>query len=355
MSKWVVFMTRNFRLRYWTLFWPKYPVWAAAGAAVAVMIRAAAIAASARRVMKPSTRASIKSATRLPVGTAALDGIRSGSAEPNPDEVRLLMRAQPACPAGGLVPRRQLIGFACAVALLAGVPASRAAQSDTAPSSPAPAPPPQTSPPPAAAAPTAAAPSSDLDALMARALQKRDVDRRTLSDYVLDEVESVEVLGPGRAPITRIRREYTWYVREGIHVRSPLRFDGVPIPESDRREYEEKWFHREQERRQHRAEREATRASEGKPPTLGPAALNEPRFVSESYFLDFKFEPGNYYLAGRDSLDKHDVLKIDYYPTHLFSDDDEPRPGASGSKEYKHQRKRSEEDLEQDLDRKMNK
>ena len=47
--------------------------------------------------------------------------------------------------------------------------------------------------------------------------------------------------------------------------------------------------------------------------------------------MDFKFEPGNYYLAGRDTLDGHDVLKIDYYPTKLFDDDDDEdaeRPGA---------------------------
>ena len=69
--------------------------------------------------------------------------------------------------------------------------------------------------------PSPAKPPNDLDALMAKALQRRDVDRRTLSDYVLDELETFEVLGPGGAPLTRLRREYTWYVRDGIHVRSP--------------------------------------------------------------------------------------------------------------------------------------
>ena len=42
--------------------------------------------------------------------------------------------------------------------------------------------------------------------------------------------------------------------------------------------------------------------------------------MSESYFLDFKFEPGNYYLAGKERLDGHDVLKIDYLPTKLFNE-----------------------------------
>jgi hypothetical protein len=213
-----------------------------------------------------------------------------------------------------------------------------------------------------AQAPSTTKPANDLDALMARALQRREVDRRTLSDYVLDEVETFEVLGPARAPVTRLRREYTWYVREGIHVRSPVKYNGVPIPEEDRRAYEERWFHREQDRRKHREEREAKRESEGKPPTLGPAALNEPRFVSESYFMDFKFEPGNYYLAGHETLDHHDVLRVDYYPTHLFDDDDEhEHAGEKDAKESKdskdkHSREKDKEkQLEQDIQRKMNK
>jgi hypothetical protein len=187
---------------------------------------------------------------------------------------------------------------------------------------------------------------------MAKALQRRDVDRRTLSDYVLDELETFEVLGPGKAPLTRLRREYTWYVRDGIHVRSPLKFDGVPIGESERRAYEEQWFHREQERRKHRAEREAEREKEGKPPKLGPAALNEPRFVSESYFLDFKFEPGNYYLAGHESLDKHDVLRIDYFPRELFNDDDTAKKTP---RELRSRREQKEQRTEDEIERKMNK
>ena len=42
--------------------------------------------------------------------------------------------------------------------------------------------------------------------------------------------------------------------------------------------------------------------------------------MSEAYFLRFKFEPGNYYLAGRERFDGRDVLRIEYYPTGLFGD-----------------------------------
>ena len=164
-------------------------------------------------------------------------------------------------------------------------------------------------------------PRTDLDQFMAKALQRRDVNRETLSDYVLDEVEVFEVLGPGRVPYARMKREYTWYVRDGVHVRSPIKYDGVPIPEADRRAYEDRWFESEGGRRKFRTERDAKREEEGKGPALSAPSINEPRFIAESYFMDFKFEPGNYYLAGKETLDGQPVLKIEYLPTKLFDDD----------------------------------
>ena len=56
----------------------------------------------------------------------------------------------------------------------------------------------------------------------------------------------------------------------------------------------------------------------------------EPRFVSDAYFLDFDFEPGNYYLVGRETLDGHDVLRIEYYPEQLFARPDEGEPRGDG-------------------------
>ncbi len=46
----------------------------------------------------------------------------------------------------------------------------------------------------------------------------------------------------------------------------------------------------------------------------------EPRFVADAYFLDFEFEPGNYYLVGRERLDGRDVLRIEYYPERMFAE-----------------------------------
>ena len=140
--------------------------------------------------------------------------------------------------------------------------------------------------------------STDLDAFMAQALTRRDVDRQTAGDYVLDEVETFEVIAPGHVPLVRKRRDYTWYVRDGVHVRSPVAIDGVPVPEADRRAYEDQWYQSELSRRALRTKRDQTRVDEGKAPASGAPSVNEPRFVSESYFMDFKFEPGNYYLAG---------------------------------------------------------
>ncbi|HET7697793.1 MAG TPA: hypothetical protein VFK57_18920, partial [Vicinamibacterales bacterium] len=190
-------------------------------------------------------------------------------------------------------------------------------------------------------------------------------DKKTLNDYVLDEVEEFEILGPGRVPVTRMRREYTWYVREGFHVRSPLKFDGVPIPEADRRAYEERWLRAEQRRRTFRTERDEKRAADGKPPAFSAPSINEPRFVSESYFMDFKFEPGNYYLAGRETVDGKPVLKIDYLPTRLFNDNDEERrnardrnddPRREERREARDEKQRQrEKEIEAEIDRKMNK
>jgi hypothetical protein len=199
----------------------------------------------------------------------------------------------------------------------------------------------------------AAAPATtDLDRFMAAALHRRDIDRKTLSDYVLDEVELLEVLGPGRIPFARMRYEYTWYVRDGVHVRSPLKVNGVPIGETERRAYEDRWIKSEEGRRKFRTEREAQRAAAGKGPALSAPSINEPRFISESYFLDFKFEPGNYYLAGKEALEGQPVLKIDYLPTKLFEDErpdeSEDQAEAKARREAREEQKQKKEEKKEE-------
>ena len=350
-----------------------------------------------------------------------------------------------------------------------------------------------------------AAAQGELDVFMERVLQRRDENRVALHSYVLDEAETFELLGPARVPLQSFRREFTWYVRDGHLARSPVRFDGVAVGETRRREYEENWFRQERRRNGNRQRqprsfsrrstlsnvtrsverlwgsrigrglardiaedaqlwrddfaaivaaadrisadlggvkavgfgRVAERARDGfvmleghrldpgevagvlaelvselagevamadatdleafielielaaifelslpeldSPLEEAHAAVSggalssrasaldvarrslaavrarggssvgqvdaeggnstasespvqvglQPRFVSEAYFLDFQFEPGNYYFAGRDELAGREVVKIEYYPERLFSDEDDQAPESS--------------------------
>ncbi len=201
--------------------------------------------------------------------------------------------------------------------------------------------------------------SGGLDAFMARVLEHRDEAWKKLHDYVLSETERFEITGPAGVRLQGMRHEFSWYVRDGYLIRSPIRFDGVTIPESERRKYEENWLKEEQSREAKRAERDAKRTAgevgkaddsavasdtSGSAPALqdivGPG--REPRFISEAFFLKFKFEPGNYYLAGREQLDGREVLRIEYYPTNLF-----------GNHRDAHERARKESPEEAALKRKI--
>ena len=55
---------------------------------------------------------------------------------------------------------------------------------------------------------------------------------------MLDERERAEVIGPAQTRLYGLDREYTWYIRDGAFVRSPVRFDGVALSEAERRVYE---------------------------------------------------------------------------------------------------------------------
>jgi hypothetical protein len=196
-----------------------------------------------------------------------------------------------------------------------------------------------------------ATPGNDLDAFMARVLERRDEAWRKLHDYVLDETEQFRILGPGGVPLDGRKREFTWYVREGFLIRSPVRYGGVVLNEEERRKYERRWMQQEKEREAKAAERAARGkaaaprtasqpAASGAAPTRAEADASlqefvdqrgEPRFISEAYFLQFKFEPGNYYFAGRDTIDGRPIVKIEYYPTRLFADDDEKGDEAAGT------------------------
>jgi len=170
--------------------------------------------------------------------------------------------------------------------------------------------------------------ANDLDQFMEQVLVQRDQNWKKLQQYVLEEREAFEVTGPGGTPLYGLRRDYAWFIRDDIFVRSPTTVDGVKLSEADRRKAEAEFI--AEERR--RAER-GRGAGPGDPvsaaagpstdvapplPAVASAATLEPGFVSAAYFLRFKFEPGHYALAGRESLEGRAVLRIEYYPEALF-------------------------------------
>jgi hypothetical protein len=187
--------------------------------------------------------------------------------------------------------------------------------------------------PAAASAPIAsafAAAQSDLDAFMQRVLTRRDENWKKLQQYILDEDERLQITGPDGARFYGFDREYTWFIRDGYFVRSPLKFDGVTIGEDERRRYEARWMRREKNRERRAAganddsaladaSGEVTVSRQGVEVDVVSGAL-EPRFVSAAYFLKFKFDPGHYALAGREPWSGREALKIEYYPSMLFTE-----------------------------------
>jgi hypothetical protein len=193
---------------------------------------------------------------------------------------------------------------------------------------------------------TPAAKANDLDAFMARVLETRDENWRKLHDYILNETETFAITSAGRLPawskeddglpLSGYRRDFMWYVRDGYLIRSPLRYDGVALSESERRAYEAKWLKEEQEREKKAREKAegGGRGAAARPATAARGGTadspslkdlvderGEPRFVSEAYFLRFKFEPGHYYLVGRETFEGRQVLRVEYYPSELFRDE----------------------------------
>src|SRR5215217_6202713 len=120
--------------------------------------------------------------------------------------------------------------------------------------------------------PSLAAQSSDLDGFMEKVLARRDDNWKKLQQYVLEEKEAFDLTGPGRFPLWGMRREYSWFIRDGIFVRSPLTADGVKLSEEDRRKAEEQWLRR-QKNRDEREKRNAERRAKGQPEERGSTTV----------------------------------------------------------------------------------
>src|SRR5436305_994829 len=75
--------------------------------------------------------------------------------------------------------------------------------------------------------PSVAAGQSDLDAFMQQVVARRDDNWKKLQQYVLDEREEFDLRGPANVRLWGEQREYTWFIRDGFFIRSPLKFNGV--------------------------------------------------------------------------------------------------------------------------------
>ena len=88
---------------------------------------------------------------------------------------------------------------------------------------------------PAPALPAAPTPpaQSDLDAFMARVLARRDDNWKKMQQYILEEDEQLHIIGPDGSRLYGFDREYTWFIRDAYFIRSPLKVNGVAIPEAE--------------------------------------------------------------------------------------------------------------------------
>jgi hypothetical protein len=168
---------------------------------------------------------------------------------------------------------------------------------------------------------------SDLDAFMAQALERREANWKAQQQYVLDERTAEDIRGPNGAVLWGEEREYTWFIREGVFIRSPLTANGVSIGEAERRTAEDAYLKGEKAREE-RAAKSRQGGDRPEPPAEDAAGadldavLRQTRSPGFANFLRFKFDGGRYALVGRETLDGREVLQIEYYPTNLFSDDD---------------------------------
>jgi hypothetical protein len=203
----------------------------------------------------------------------------------------------------------------------------------------------------------APAPTAELDAFMAQVLIRRDENWKKVQQYILDESERAELRGPLDMLLWGAEREYIWYPREGFFVRSPVRFNGVDISEREREQYEQSFLQRTKARDERaQAQGKETEGTIDAAPSDLQSLIQqtrEPQFISSAYLLKFKFEGGQYALVGRETIGAQTVLRLEYYPTRLFSDNPDTRAAARANQAAG--RKSRGEAYGQEVQRLMNK
>src|SRR5881394_3405353 len=165
---------------------------------------------------------------------------------------------------------------------------------------------------------------NDLDALMRQVVTRRDENWKKLQQYVFDEREQFELRGPNRARLWGEQRDYTWFIRDGFFIKSPVKANGAAVGEGDRRKFEDLYLQRMRRREGRAGPENAPPDSSGVGAIARPdnndqgddaptsvdgliRQTRQPQFVSSSYFLRFKFDEGRYALAGRETFEGRDV------------------------------------------------
>jgi len=138
---------------------------------------------------------------------------------------------------------------------------------------------------------------SSLDALMREVLQERDRTTGRLLRFAFRETEVLSVRGQDEvAPLQSSVRELAWGERDGLLVREAVSRDGVAVEEPGH-----SWDPVEI------------------PP---PERFSLDRFWAWDGIFYFPYEPGRYFLAGVETFEGQEVLRVEYYPRLLFA-----RPG----------------------------
>jgi len=150
-------------------------------------------------------------------------------------------------------------------------------------------------------------------------LARRDENWKKLQQYILDEHEQLQLTGQSHSPVWGENRDYTWFIRDGFFIRSPLKVNGGTVAERDRRKAEDEFLQRAKDR-DRRGQPLAPVASDADAKDAEGLIrqVRQPEFISSAYFLRFRFEEGKYALVGRETLDGRDVLRIEYYPARLL-------------------------------------
>ncbi|MDA2936776.1 hypothetical protein MYX75_00730 [Acidobacteria bacterium AH-259-A15] len=137
---------------------------------------------------------------------------------------------------------------------------------------------------------------ADIDSFMKEVLEKRSTNWEALQTYVFREDETLDLKGLDIPSLESFRREYVWFYRDGYLIRSLVRVNDVKVSGREQAKSEARW-----------------KRKKGK---------GEESLRSKSFF-DFKFEPGNYFFAGREEFQDREVVVVEYYPEKLFDDEDE--------------------------------